>query len=326
MKETDILIIGAGPAGLFASFYAGMRSLSTVIVDSLEVPGGQLSALYPEKYIYDIAGFEEIKAQELIDNLEKQLKRFESTTTFSLKNSVNEIKKQEDGSFIIKTDKEDFRAKSIIIAAGNGQFAPRKLGIENEDKFDNIHYFVNDLSKFDNRDVVIFGGGDSAVDWALELTNNAKSVHIVHRRDEFRAHTHTVEELRKTNAIIKTPYTPKEFNNEGNEITITNTADKTEEVIKFDDLICNFGFISNIGNIEQWDLELDGKKILVDSAQKTNISGIFAIGDICTYEGKASLIMSGFGEAPIAVNSCLHYIDPEAKIGALRSSSVIKGD
>ncbi len=324
---TDILIIGAGPSGLFAGFYAGMRSMSTVIVDSLEVPGGQLAALYPEKYIYDVAGYEKIKAQELVDNLLKQLNRFEETTTFSLSNSVLDIQKQEDGTFIVNTSKGEFHTKSVILAAGNGLFAPRPLGVDGEDKYSNIHYFVNDLSIFNDRRVAIFGGGDSAVDWAIELSNNAKEVHIIHRRNEFRAHTHSVEELKKTSANILTPYTPKELFGEGELATgidITNTETKDVTHIEFDDLVCNFGFTSNIGNIKDWNLELDGNKVVVDSAQRTNVEGVHAIGDICTYDGKASLIISGLGEAPVAVNGCFKHINPDAIIGALRSSATIK--
>ncbi len=327
MTNVDIAIIGAGPSGLFAAFYAGMRSLSTVIIDSLEMPGGQLAALYPEKYIYDIPGFEKIKAQELVTNLTKQLDRFSATTEFKLNSNVMNIEKNEDGTFKITTQKEEMIAKSIIIAAGNGQFAPRPLGVDNEDKYDNIHYFVNDLSTLNNKDVVIFGGGDSAVDWSLELNNNAKSVHLVHRRNEFRAHGHSVELLKETNVNIKTPFTPLTVYGENNiakSITIVNSETKQEETLEFDDLICNFGFTSNLGNIKYWQLNIENNKIVVNSAQKTNIDGICAIGDICTYDGKTSLIASGFGEAPVAVNSSLKYIDPNAVIGALRSSTAIK--
>ncbi len=329
MKTTDVAIIGAGPAGLFAGFYAGMRGLTATIIDQLELPGGQLSALYPEKYIYDVAGFEEIKAQDLIDNLLRQIKRFEKTTDMMLDTSVNEIEKQEDGSFILRTSKEDLHAKTIIIAAGNGAFSPRKLGIENEDELTNIHYFVNDLQKFKNRRVAIFGGGDSAVDWSLMLQHIAKEVHIIHRRDQFRAHDHSVEVLKESSVNIHTPFTPvsaeKDSNNKATSITIKKARAEEEKTIEIDDIICNFGFISNLGSIRDWNLELDGNKIIVDSMQATNIEGIFAIGDICTYDGKAALIINGFGEAPIAINSAYKTINPDAVIGALHSSSVIGG-
>lgn len=329
MQKTDVAIIGAGPAGLFAGFYAGMRGLSAIIIDQLELPGGQLSALYPEKYIYDVAGFEEIKAQDLVDNLLRQIKRFEETTKLQLNTSVEAIEKQDDGSFILRTSNEEIHAKTIIIAGGNGAFSPRKLGIENEDLTNNIHYFVNDLEKFKNRRVALFGGGDSAVDWSLMLQHYASEVHIIHRRDQFRAHDHSVELLKDSDVNIYTPFTPVSVtldeNNNATAIKIKKARSDEEQEIAVDDIICNFGFVSNLGAIRNWNLELDGNKIIVDSMQATNIEGIFAIGDICTYPGKAALIINGFGEAPIAINSAYKAINPDAIIGALHSSSVIGG-
>lgn len=328
MKTTDVAIIGAGPTGLFAGFYAGMRGLSAVIIDKLEVPGGQLAALYPEKYIYDVAGFEEIKAQDLINQLMRQIKRFEQTTTFSLNNSIEKIEKQDDDSFIIKGSNEDIHAKAIIISAGNGAFTPRKLGLENEEKFNNIHYFVNDLNKFKNKKVAIFGGGDSAVDWAMMLTHIASEVSIIHRREEFRAHDHSVQNLKESDAGIYTPFVPESlFGNDKIVEKVAIKKAKSDEIVEIevDDIICNFGFISNLGPIKEWYLDLDGNKIKVNSNQATNLAGIFAIGDICTYPGKAALIINGFGEAPIAINSVYQHLNPDAIIGALHSSSVIGG-
>ncbi len=329
MQKTDVAIIGAGPAGLFAGFYAGMRGLSAIIIDQLELPGGQLSALYPEKYIYDVAGFEEIKAQDLVDNLLRQIKRFEETTKLKLNTSIEAINKQEDGSFVLSASNEEIHAKTIIIAGGNGAFSPRKLGIENEDIANNIHYFVNDLEKFRNRRVALFGGGDSAVDWTLMLQHYTKEIHIIHRRDQFRAHDHSVELLKDSDVNIHTPFTPVSIaldeNKNATAIKIKKARSDEEKEIQVDDIICNFGFVSNLGAIRDWNLELDGNKIIVDSMQATNIKGIFAIGDICTYPGKAALIINGFGEAPIAINSAYKAINPDAIIGALHSSSVIGG-
>ncbi len=321
MKNIDIVIIGAGPVGLFAGFYAGMRGLSAVIIDKLEVPGGQLAALYPEKEIYDIAGHPEIKAQALVDKLMEQLNRFDKTTSLSLKNEVLNIKKNDDDNFIVTTTNDTYNAKTVIIAAGNGAFAPRKMGVDGEELFSNIHYFVKDMSIFDNKDIVVFGGGDSSVDWSLMLDGKANKVEIVHRRDEFRAHDHSVELLKKSSVGINTPFVPYSLNGENGKVTsvkIQNSKTKEIKTITVDDIICNFGFVSNLGAIKDWDLELDGNKIIVNSMQETNIKGIFAIGDICSYPGKASLIINGFGEAPVAVNSCYLKINPEAIIGALR--------
>lgn len=327
MNIKDVAIIGAGPTGLFAGFYAGMRGLSSIIIDKLEIPGGQLKALYPEKFIYDIAGFKEIKAGDLVDNLLDQLSRFEDTTSFSLGNDIISIDKNSEGIFEIVGSKETILAKTIIIAAGNGAFAPRKIGLEGEDNFENINYFVDNMSKFDNKDVAIFGGGDSAVDWSLMLENSAKSVSIIHRRDEFRAHDHSVNLLKESKVNVYTPFTPQKLHGTQNITSIDLKKNKSEEIIniKVDEVICNFGFISSLGNISNWGLELQTNKIVVNSEQKTNIQGVFAIGDICTYPGKAALIINGMGEAPIAINSAYKTINPNAVIGTLHSSSVIGG-
>ena len=328
MKNTDVVIIGAGPVGLFAGFYAGMRGLEAIIVDKLEVPGGQLAALYPEKYIYDIAGFHQIKAQELVDNLLVQMSRFEQTTKLSLNNGVTEIEKLENGNFVVTTEKEIINAKAIIIAAGNGIFKPRTMGLQNESEFSNIHYFVQDMSVFKDKKVAIFGGGDSALDWSLMLESIASEVNVIHRRNEFRAHEHTVNEAKASSINLLTPFTPTQLMGSNGKITsikITDTKTKEIKEISVDDVICNFGFVSNLGPIKEWDLELIGQKVAVDTTQKTSIDGIYAIGDICMYPGKSPLIANGFGEAPIAINSCFQKINPDAVAGSIHSSSIIGG-
>ncbi|MGL4589136.1 MAG: NAD(P)/FAD-dependent oxidoreductase [Mycoplasmatales bacterium] len=324
MKKTDVVVIGAGPVGLFASFYCGMRSLSSVLIDKMEIPGGRLSALYPEKYIYDVAGFPKVKAQELIDNLVEQLDRFSETTEMMLGQNVESLEKKDD-VFVIKTDQAEIEAKAVIIAAGGGAFSPRKLGLDGEEQFKNIHYFVNDMEKFRNRRVAIFGGGDSAVDWALMLTEIASEVHIIHRRPEFRAHGHSVEMLEESTVNIHTPFTPKALVGEGDTLQkLVITDKKMDKEIEIDDCIVNYGFISNLGSLNEWGLNIEKNKILVNSCQETNIKGIFAIGDICDYPGKAEIIVNGFGEGPIAVNEAFKHINPDAVIGAMHSSSMIK--
>lgn len=315
MKSYDVVIIGSGPSGLYAGFYAGMRGLSALIIDELEICGGQLATLYPEKYIYDIAGIPKIKAKDLVNNLLTQLEHFDSTE-FSLKTKVENVIKDDNG-FNIATSKGNYYGKTVIIAAGNGAFSPRLLGVENEEELDCIDYFISDPQCYKDLDVTIFGGGDSAVDFALMIEKIAKSVNIVHRRDEFRAHSHSVNLLKQSTVNIYTPYVPNSI--DGNSVKITSDTDTME--LKFDKIICNYGFISNIGNIEQWNLNTENKKIIVDSFQETNIKGIFAIGDICSYPGRASMITCGFGEAPKAINACYMHINPGAKIGALHSST-----
>lgn len=325
----DVVIIGAGPVGMFATFYAGMRQMNALLIDSLEQLGGQLGALYPEKYIYDIAGHPEILAKDLIRNLEQQMKRFEDTTTVVLGEQVTTIVKNGERDFTIKTDKNEFQTKSVIITAGNGSFAPRTMGLENESEFTNIHYFVNDMKKFKDQNVVIFGGGDSAVDWALMLEHIAKSVTIVHRRNEFRAHEHSVELLNSSSVKVMTPFVPETI--EGvdgiaSAITIKEVGGEGMiHTLPADDILVTYGFVSALGPIKDWGLTIEKNTITVDTQQQTNIEGIFACGDICTYPGKAKLIISGFGEAPIAINSAKKHSDPDAKIGILHSSSVIGG-
>ncbi len=323
--EKDVVIIGAGPAGLFAGFYCGMRKMSAVIIDPLEVAGGRLAALYPEKYIYDVAGHDKIRAIDLIDNLKNQLNRFEQSTTLCLGEEVTALEKNDD-AFTVTTTKQQIKAKAVIIAAGSGAFSPRKLGIEGEDKVTNIHYFVDDLNKFKDRKVAIFGGGDSAVDWAMMLEPIAKEVNIIHRRDEFRAHGASVDNLKASTVNVHTPFTPKQLVCDDELISqvIIENKDSEEHIIDVDDVIVNFGFVAKLGAISEFGLDIEKNKISVNPDQSTSIEGVYAIGDIATYEGKADLIITGFGEGPIAVNSAYIHINPEAKAGALHSSSVIK--
>ncbi len=324
-KVYDITVIGGGPAGLFTAFYGGMRQASVKIIESLPQLGGQLSALYPEKYIYDVAGFPKVRAQELINNLKEQMAKFDPTVV--LEEAVQEVEKQADGIFKLVTDKGEHFTKTIIITAGNGAFQPRRLELEDALKYEksNIHYFVDDMNKFAGQKVVVCGGGDSAVDWALMLEDIAEEVYIVHRRDKFRAHEHSVENLKNSKVKIKTPYVPAELIGDGEKVTqivLKNPETDTKEAIDIDALIVNFGFISSLGPIKNWGLEIQKNSIVVNSKMETNIPGIYAAGDICTYEGKVKLIASGFGEAPTAVNNAKSYIDPKARIQPMHSSSM----
>lgn len=321
----DITIIGGGPVGLFTAFYAGMRQASVKIIESLPQLGGQLSALYPDKYIYDIAGFPKVRAQELVDQLLEQMNQFE--TSICLGQSVENIVRTGDGNFVITTNEETHYSKAVIITAGNGAFQPRKMNIEGEDKFEstNLHYFVKDLNQFNGKKVVVFGGGDSAVDWALMLESIAKEVTIIHRRDKFRAHEHSVKQLKQSKVKILTPYVPVELvGDEKIERVVVTEAKNGESLdIEVDDVLINYGFISSLGPIKDWGLEIKNNTIVVNSKMETNIEGIYAAGDICTYEGKVKLIASGFGEAPTAVSNAKVYIDPKAKVQPLHSTSIM---
>lgn len=324
--EKDVVIIGAGPAGLFAGFYCGMRKLSAVIIDPLEIAGGRLAALYPEKYIYDVAGLDKVRAIDLVHNLEQQLSRFEDSTDLVLGEEVIAMEKNDD-IFTVTTNKQVISAKAVIIAAGSGAFAPRKLGLAGEDNATNLHYFVDDLNKFKNKKVAIFGGGDSAVDWSMMLEDIADEVNIIHRRDEFRAHGASVDKLMDSSIVVHTPYTPKELiiNDNRIEKIVIESKKSDDHVIEVDDVIVNFGFVAKLGAIADFGLDIEKNKINVNTDQSTTIPGVYAIGDIATYPGKAELIITGFGEGPIAVNSIYGYLNPDAKVGSLHSSSVIKG-
>lgn len=326
-KIYDITIIGGGPIGIFTAFYGGMRQASVKIIESLPQLGGQLSALYPEKYIYDVAGFPKVRAQELINNLKEQMSKFDQAV--ALEQSVEKVERVEDGIFKLTTNKEVHYSKTIIITAGNGAFQPRRLELDNASLYEgkNLHYFIDDLNKFAGKKVVVFGGGDSAVDWALMLEPIAEQVTIVHRREKFRAHEHSVENLEKSKVNIKTPYVPAEIvgDNEGiKQVMIKDVNEGTIEAIDVDAVICNFGFVSSLGPIKEWGLEIEKNSIIVNTKQETNIPGIYAAGDICTYDGKVKLIAAGFGEAPTAVNNAKTIIDPKAKAQPLHSSSMFK--
>lgn len=323
-KIYDITIIGGGPVGLFTAFYGGMRQASVKIIESLPQLGGQLSALYPEKYIYDVAGFPKVRAQELVNNLKEQMEQF--SPTIALEQAVEQVEKQADGVFKLTTNNEVHYTKTIIITAGNGAFQPRKLELEESVKYENknLHYFVDDLNKFSGKRVALCGGGDSAVDWALMLEPIAESVSLIHRRDKFRAHEHSVELLKNSKVNILTPYIPTDIIGEENieQLVLEEVKGDSKVVIDIDDLIINYGFVSSLGPIKNWGLEIEKNSIIVNSKMETNIEGIYAAGDICTYDGKVKLIASGFGEAPTAVNNAKAFMDPKARVQPLHSTSL----
>nr|WP_145163256.1 NAD(P)/FAD-dependent oxidoreductase [Paenibacillus terrae] len=321
---TDLLIIGGGPAGMFASFYCGMRQASVTLIESMPQLGGQLAALYPEKYIYDVAGFPKVTAQELVDNLQKQMDLFQPNVR--LEEKVTSLVKQDERHFVVTTDKDEYHSKAVIITAGVGAFEPRRLELEDARKFEktNLHYFVNDLNRFKGKKVLISGGGDSAVDWALMLEPIAEQVTLIHRRDKFRAHEHSVENLMASKVQVVTPTEITALHGEDTitKVTLSHVKTKETQEIEVDDVIVNFGFVSSLGPISDWGIQIESNSIVVDSRMETNIPGVFAAGDITTYPGKLKLIAVGFGEAPTAVNNAKVYIDPEAKLSPGHSSNM----
>ena len=321
----DITIIGGGPVGIFTAFYAGMRQASVKIIESLPQLGGQLTALYPEKYIYDIAGFPKIGAQELVDRLLEQMEQFE--TTICLGQAVETVDKEGD-VFKLTTNEETHYTRTVIITAGNGAFQPRKMNVEGEEEFTgkNLHYFVQNVNEFAGKKVVLFGGGDSAVDWALMLEPIAEKVTLIHRRDKFRAHEHSVELLKQSNVEVLTPYVPVKLvgKEKIEKVIIKETKGEELREIEVDDVLANYGFVSSLGPIKNWGLEIEKNSIVVNSKMETNIKGIYATGDICTYDGKVKLIATGFGESPIAVSNAKVYIDPTARLQTQHSTTLME--
>lgn len=323
-NPTDITIIGGGPTGLFAAFYAGLRKATVKVIESMPQLGGQLSALYPEKYIYDVAGFPKIRAQQLIDQLIEQAQRFQPT--ICLNEKVLEVNKVEERLFEVITQKSRHLTKSIIITAGCGAFEPRKLQIPGVEKYEgkNLHYFVTDLNQFQNQRVLIAGGGDSAVDWALMLEPIAQSVTVIHRRNQFRAHEHSVEKMMNSQVRVITPRQILSFTGDAQiqQVTIGDPKSGQQESLDVDAVIVSFGYVSSLGPIQTWGLDIEKGAIVVNSRMETNISGIYAAGDIASYPGKVKLIAVGFGEAPTAVNHAKQYIDPHSRLQPGHSSNM----
>src|SRR5690606_21121207 len=251
--------------------------------------GGQLATLYPEKYIYDVAGFPKIKAQELVNNLKEQMAMF--SPTVCLGQAVTGVEKLEDGTFKLVSNDEIHYSKTIIITAGIGAFQPRRLELENADKYEgkNLHYFIDDMQKFAGQRVAILGGGDSAVDWALMLEPIAEKVTLIHRRDKFRAHESSVVQLQNSKVEILTPYVASNLACDDEairELFLEEVRGEGKISVELDSLIVNYGFVSSLGPIKDWGLEIEKNSIVVNSRMETNIPGIYAAGDITTYPGK----------------------------------------
>ena len=321
MIKTDILIIGAGPTGLFTVFEAGLLKLKCHLIDALPQPGGQCSEIYPKKPIYDIPAYPEILAGDLTDNLMEQIKQFEPG--FTLGERADTIEKQEDGGFIVTTNKgTQHYGKVVAIAGGLGSFEPRKPPIPNIANFEDkgVEYMIREPELYRDKDVVIAGGGDSALDWSIFLTDVAKSVTLVHRRNEFRGALDSVEKVQELKDAGKinliTPAEIKAVEGE-DRITGVEITKKGEEpyILKTDHFIPLFGLSPKLGPIADWGLEIEKNAIKVDNSYdyQTNIPGIYAIGDVNTYPGKLKLILCGFHEATLMCQSAFQRIYPDKK-------------
>jgi thioredoxin reductase (NADPH) len=322
MYKTDLLIIGAGPVGLFAGFQAGMLKIQTTLIDSLDTIGGQCAVLYPEKPIYDIPAYPMITGNELVQKLHDQMSPFKHEIFLNQK--VLKIDNK-DSEYIVKTSTSEFIAKAIIIATGGGNFTPNRPPLDGIEEFEgkSIFYSVNNLSNFKDKVVVIAGGGDSAVDWAINLVGVAKHIYVVHRRDKFRAMQASLDQMKnlaeegKIEMVV--PYQLHALNGVDGRLQSVDvqSLDGVTKTIECDFLLPFFGIAMDHKELTSWGLEMthDHKYLLVDhSTMETNLTGVFAVGDICSYPGKLKLILTGFAEGALAVHTAFSRINPETAL------------
>ncbi|GAA3756848.1 NAD(P)/FAD-dependent oxidoreductase [Plantactinospora mayteni] len=313
MREVDVAIIGAGPTGLFAAYYAGFRGLSVAVIDVLPEPGGQVTAMYPEKVIYDVAGFPSIKGRDLVANLVTQAASFNPEYLLGVR---AEKLSYLDGRPVLSLANGDIlRCGAIVVTAGLGSFTPRPLPAAENFVGSGIVFFVPHLADLAGQDVLIVGGGDSAFDWALALHPLARSITLVHRREKFRAHAATVDRVRELPVRIVVNAEVTTLHGEG-AVTGADIAVKGggTETIPVDTVVAALGFTADLGPLTEWGLALDKRHILVDSTMVTNLPRVFSAGDITEYPGKVRLIATGFGEAATAVNNAAVVINPAAHL------------
>ncbi|MEP6598771.1 MAG: NAD(P)/FAD-dependent oxidoreductase [Actinomycetota bacterium] len=306
----DLLIVGAGPVGLFGAYYAGVRKLSTAMLDSLEEPGGQITAMYPEKAIFDVAGFPAVIGRELVDHLVRQAAPFDPQYLLGMQ----AIGLERDGTAFAVTTSTGLRVecRAIVITGGIGTFTPRPLPAGEEFLGRGVVHFVPDPASYVGRNIVVVGGGDSALDWALMLEPIAKSVTLVHRRAQFRAHPHSVELLNASSVMVLTDAqvkgalgSPELF-----EVQIEVAGELRQ--LPCDTLVAALGFTANLGPLLEWGIDIVGKRhIAVDTKGATSVPGVYAAGDIVDYDGKVRLIATGFGEVATAVNNAAAYLNPD---------------
>lgn len=314
VREVDMAIIGAGPTGLFAAYYAGFRGLSTAVIDALPETGGQITAMYPEKQIFDVAGFPQVRGRDLVANLLAQAAPFNPTYLLGVR--AEQLSYDGELPVLGLAGQEPLRCRSVVITGGIGSFSPRPLPAADAFSGDGVIYFVRELEQLASQDVLIVGGGDSAFDWALALAPIAKSVTLVHRRDRFRAHAHTVAQVQQlpVRIVVNAEVSELIGNGRVTSAVITRKGGGEPETVPVDTVVAALGFTADLGPLASWGLTLDKRHIVVDTTMATNLPRVFAAGDITEYPGKVRLIATGFGEAATAVNNAAVVIDPSAHV------------
>lgn len=324
MRRVDTTIIGGGPVGLFAAFYAGLRGMSVRIIDSLPELGGQLTALYPEKAVYDMPGFPDVLARDLARSMAEQGTQFDPELV--LEDTAVSLTKDEEGYVLGTARGLHMPTRTVIVSAGAGAFTPTKVGVEREAEFEGrgLTYGVRDKGALAGKRVVVVGGGDSALDWCLNLEDTAQQIILVHRRDQFRAHEDSVRKV-MGGPVVKRLFTVvHELHGHENleAVTLKHTQTGEFERLDADAMVVNVGFKSSLGPIKDWGLEIEKQQIRVDRKFETCLPGVFAVGDVCTFEGKLKLIATGVGEAATAVCYAKTYLDPAAKLFPGHSSDM----
>ena len=309
-KSVDLLIVGAGPVGLFGAYYAGVRTLSTAVLDSLEEPGGQITAMYPEKAIFDVAGFPAIRGRDLVEQLLAQAAPF--SPDYLLGHQAVGLERDAENHFAVTTSAGlRIECRAIVITGGIGTFTPRPLPTGGEYLGRGLVHFVPDPSAYEGQNIVVVGGGDSALDWALMLEPIGKSVTIVHRRAEFRAHPHSVELLKASSVTMLTDAQVAAVRGEPGVTEVDIDVAGEVQTLPCDKLVAALGFTANLGPLMEWGLEIRKRQIVVDTMGRTTVAGIYAAGDIVEYQGKVKLIATGFGEVATAVNNAAAFLNPD---------------